>query len=61
MVALKKGDNRVVWNQEISFAVELPLFQQDIKVRLWDSNDGVDDTCMGTLPFNMADILKNDY
>ena len=61
VVTMKEGDNKVVWNQAFTFAVELPLFQDDLKVRLWDSNDGVADTCMGTLPFKITDIQKNDY
>ena len=61
IVKMNKNENTIVWNQEVSFAVELPLFNDDLKVQVWDKNDAASDTCMGSLPFKMKNICKNIY
>jgi hypothetical protein len=53
-------DTSISWNQSFNFPVQLPLLAETLSVQVWDKNEGGTDTCLGSLPFKLANVIGKD-
>lgn len=51
IITLEKGKTEVVWNKQFVFPIQVPVFDDVLKLQVWDQNDsGKEDLILGSIP-----------